>query len=298
MKNLLKISLLFTFSLLIIYACTKEEAETPEFIDRVIENRDANVWICHKPDGPNPTAIWVNENSVNAHLAHGDVLLDADGDGYTSINACGEGSMDDCDDNDPGVYPGAEEICDDGIDNNCDGQVDEDCGAFSLICELWNNADYNTVNPADGSYHSCLIYEQDCGNYNYSSLIYLAYNSDNEEVFFVIRAFDMTNNNCEEWINEDYHIYAFTFDYTTRERCIELYGFYDHEDEDYMGDATIDDYNAVLALQQSLASQFYIPDQCSEGATNGGISATALQHIPDHLKKLMEEAGGLLPRQE
>ena len=41
---------------------------------------------------------------------------DLDGDGYL------EG--DDCDDNDAGVYPGATETCD-GIDNNCDGEVDE-----------------------------------------------------------------------------------------------------------------------------------------------------------------------------
>ncbi|MCK6517316.1 hypothetical protein L6R46_19925 [Myxococcota bacterium] len=42
--------------------------------------------------------------------------IDGDGDGSTAEL--------DCDDADPGVFPGAVEVCD-GLDNNCDGETDE-----------------------------------------------------------------------------------------------------------------------------------------------------------------------------
>ncbi len=42
---------------------------------------------------------------------------DIDGDGYDSDEAGG----DDCNDSDPNVNPGVEEILDDGIDQDCDG---------------------------------------------------------------------------------------------------------------------------------------------------------------------------------
>ena len=49
---------------------------------------------------------------------------DQDGDGY--FDFCNPA---DCDDTNPAVYPGAKEVCD-GLDNDCDGLVDEEgCGA-------------------------------------------------------------------------------------------------------------------------------------------------------------------------
>ena len=60
---------------------------------------------------------------------------DADDDGYgdphDKASSCWEPlgyvpTGTDCDDGDPDVNPGAEELCD-GVDNDCDDRVDEDC---------------------------------------------------------------------------------------------------------------------------------------------------------------------------
>ncbi|MEJ2406264.1 MAG: putative metal-binding motif-containing protein, partial [Candidatus Thiodiazotropha sp.] len=50
------------------------------------------------------------------------VCTDVDGDGYsTDGGSCGPL---DCNDNDYAVHPGANEVCGDGIDNNCNGTID------------------------------------------------------------------------------------------------------------------------------------------------------------------------------
>jgi hypothetical protein len=59
--------------------------------------------------------------------------LDTDSDGYYN---CGTDA--DCDDNDPDINPGAIEVCDDSIDNDCDDLIDEDdpnCGGGVEICD-------------------------------------------------------------------------------------------------------------------------------------------------------------------
>jgi len=61
---------------------------------------------------------------------------DADGDGFGDPAATMEAASQpqgyvvdhtDCNDNNDNIYPGALEACGDGLDNDCDGQVDEGC---------------------------------------------------------------------------------------------------------------------------------------------------------------------------
>ncbi len=77
------------------------------------------------------------DNDCNGDIDEGlaeTYYLDFDGDGYGSNTkkiACEKPTAyvtetGDCNDKEPNVYPGAEEICD-GLDNNCDTNIDEGC---------------------------------------------------------------------------------------------------------------------------------------------------------------------------
>lgn len=127
MKN---ISYVLILSLFVCVSCTKDEQlqDDPSiYQNATTKNQLGKVEVCHFAKSEN---IWevinINENSLNSHLNHGDVvLIDADGDGFVEdLNECVPGG--DCDDSDPTIYPGAIEICGDGIDQDCDG-FDEPC---------------------------------------------------------------------------------------------------------------------------------------------------------------------------
>jgi hypothetical protein len=101
---LLRYSLEGTSSQCVVYSPSKEYSGTEELNSR----------------RPSITVTYQEFNCVGC--------VDADGDGYGDGTAgnvdCPAGTETDCDDNNPHINPGAAEICD-GIDNNCNGLVDE-----------------------------------------------------------------------------------------------------------------------------------------------------------------------------
>lgn len=64
----------------------------------------------------NPSATEIPANNIDEDCDGFDAVVDIDNDGYNNTV--------DCNDNNPAINPGATEVCD-GIDNNCDGNIDE-----------------------------------------------------------------------------------------------------------------------------------------------------------------------------
>lgn len=117
---------------------------------------DAKVELCHQDGAGRFNLISVSASAVDAHLDnHGDVLAgawypDGDGDGFGDPDGAAQRcptdgttlDASDCDDADNAINPDAVEVCDDGLDNDCDLEIDEEC---AVVCpcaggELWDLA--------------------------------------------------------------------------------------------------------------------------------------------------------------
>jgi hypothetical protein len=108
-----------------------ESAGAPDETD--CDDADATVYL----DAPEACDLLDNDcdGEVDEGVVNEDYYTDADGDGFGDpadfvVNDCvapagAVGNAEDCDDTDPDVSPAEREICD-GVDNDCDGEVDAD----------------------------------------------------------------------------------------------------------------------------------------------------------------------------
>ena len=88
------------------------------------------------------TALVLTGCNSSFELKNPDQLIvDGDNDGFASTE--------DCDDDDPDISPGAEEVCGDGIDNDCDEATDESVSVF------YADADGDGYGDADSTTEAC-----------------------------------------------------------------------------------------------------------------------------------------------
>ncbi|WP_424580275.1 PA14 domain-containing protein [Tunicatimonas sp.] len=158
-------------------------------------------------------------DDLNAELGTaGTWYADNDGDGFgnpnVSTEACEppEGFVTDntdCDDSEASIYLTAEEIPDDGIDNNCNGQIDENaalCQAGFILQEFW--FDVAGINTTDIPYLDIPQAVETLTQFaspinvgaNYGSRIrgYLCPPTSGEYTFFIAG-----DDNCELFLSSD-----------------------------------------------------------------------------------------------
>ena len=111
------------------------------------------------------------------------LVEDADGDGYDADE--------DCDDNNSVVSPAAEEICD-GVDNNCDGQIDE-----GVTSEWYADTDDDGFGDPDSTTWSCSPPE------GYAATGTDCNDADSESYPGAPERCDGVDNNCDGQIDEN-----------------------------------------------------------------------------------------------
>lgn len=128
-------------------------------VGRVADNTDC----CDSNTDINPLCEWwadLDGDGVGSFIFVSGCVSGCSGNAqtipYYPASHGGASYLSDCNDANIAVYPGAPEICQNSIDNDCDGMIDEGCG--SSINDSYTNAiTINTLNP-NTYYPNCLIY--------------------------------------------------------------------------------------------------------------------------------------------
>lgn len=104
---------------------------------------DGEFWEAYGLAVNSNNTVYLVDASTHRVQAFEGVVVDADGDGYASDV--------DCNDDDPAVNPGADEVCD-SIDNNCDGAIDE-----GVKTTFYSDADADTYGDVNATTEACMV---------------------------------------------------------------------------------------------------------------------------------------------
>lgn len=113
-----------------------------------------------------------------------DVCEDNDNDGFFYGLKCAPQMPRDCNDTVASINPDAMEICDDRVDNNCDGQVDEGCRDCEEV----------TTKPCSSDVGTCKAGIRECVNGSWSNC---------SGVEPAVETCDGKDNDCDGEIDED-----------------------------------------------------------------------------------------------
>jgi len=90
----------------------------------------------------------------DSNCTTGPACIDGDGDGFFSTAGCGTAV--DCNDNVKAINPGADEVCTDSIDNNCDGNIDaQDPACGTVTCTDGDGDGFSIEGGACGTLVDC-----------------------------------------------------------------------------------------------------------------------------------------------
>ncbi len=202
---------------------------------------------CHWDDDSQTFfVININSNALGGHSNHvnsegtadhapGEFFLDADGDGFGAGAAddcqqLGYVAVDgDCDHAAAAINPDPEEACGDDIDNNCSGEVDEECDT----CPCFTTADVDAAWAAwqaqswDYSYSYCYDVLESYYYYDYVEVYFYgqAYSADTQEYDYN----DFYSIDYDYYYDQPYCVsyeYDYSYDYSTGEYDSYNYDYY------------------------------------------------------------------------
>jgi len=118
---------------------------------------DFSSWQGADNNSTNPTTVTITTNkTVTALFTKKSTptpgCTDADKDGYYAYNSAYCTTGNDCNDNNPNVHPGAKEICNDNLDNDCNGLIDSAdpiCKQLELTYKCPDINGDGTINGSD-----------------------------------------------------------------------------------------------------------------------------------------------------